>query len=517
MCIPFGRGLGGCGGAEAPTAPSSASTAPACAAPAGNSALWADFVAARKEGREPILADFSYAGYRYSEQPIPDARGPVFNVTDHGAFPDDRRHDDAGIQAAINAASAAGGGVVFFPAGQFLVSPSSSADEVIRVRSGRIVLRGAGSGEGGTEVLMMSMKPGTFMFDVSPAGGSSSTLATINADVARESFWVQVDTPSALRVGQWVQVRYQSTAYNSVYFAPLALSPEWERVYQNGVSFNEPHRIAEIVGNRVRFTEPLHFSIKMNASAFTLRSVTMLEEIGVEDIRFTGSWDTYPEEFVHHKDAVHDGGWMILSVKNAANSWIRRCEFRHVNNAIYTDTTAAFTIDAVRITGKKGHSSIGNRRGYGLLVRDSEDPANTHHGPGLGYNSVGVVYLRHRMPRGQQVDSHGGVPHTSLFDQVTGGVLDGNGGPYENYPHHGRHLVFWNFQHRSSGSKSYDFWNTASRGSSTFALPIFAGFTADRTVTFRDEAAEVQRNESFGTPVTPPSLFEAQLAWRLCR
>lgn len=54
--------------------------------------------------------DFSYAGYGYSESPIPDTGGwAVFDVTDHGAVADDGGYDDAAIQATIDAAQAGGG------------------------------------------------------------------------------------------------------------------------------------------------------------------------------------------------------------------------------------------------------------------------------------------------------------------------------------------------------------------------------------------------------------------------
>lgn len=484
---------------------------------AGTSDLWKNFVEAKKTGGEPVLPDFSYAGYRYSESAIPDIAGPLFRVTDYGAVPDDDGYDDEAIQKAIDAAAGAGGGVVLFPRGRFRVSPDQDKDAHISVSSSRIVLRGAGAGEGGTEILMVNMKPGGTMFRLGPTSSESRPLAAITAEARRETFAVQVDTPAALRPGQRVVIKYQDPAYNAHYWAPLEIDPRWERVYKNGPPFHEVHTVASIDGNRVRFAEPIHFTIRMNAAPFRLHSSDLLEEIGIEDIRFAGGWDTYSEEFVHHKDAIHDSAWTMLAVNRVANGWVRRVEFRNVNQAIHGDTPVAFTFDRVRFTGKKGHTSISTRRGYGVLVRDSEDTAAHHHGPGFGYQGVGSVYLRHRMQPDQRIDSHGGNPYASLLDDVTGGVLDGNGGPYPNYPHHSHYFVFWNFAHRASRDKTYDFWNIEKRNSSTFFRPIIAGLTSDRAVTFVDADKEIQKNESQGTPVTPQSLFEAQLQLRLCR
>ena len=483
--------------------------------PGGSSHLWKDFVQARRTGVEPILPDFSYAGYHYSQRAIPDVKGPVFRVTDYGAVANDGVHDDEGIQKAIDAASVKGG-VVLFPAGRFLVSPTNSTEQTINITSGRVILRGAGAGDGGTDIVMDKMKPGGVMFRVFAPEGSED-LTTITANARRETFEVEVADAKALAVGQRVVIRYQSPAYNKIYFGGLELSPKWTRVHDNGMSFAEAHRIEAIDGRRVRFEEPLHFSIVMNPAPFTLRRVSFLEEVGVEDIRFTGKWNEYPEPFVHHKDSIHDTAWSIFSVKQVANSWMRRVEFRHVNQAINGDTLVAFTFDRVRYTGKQGHTSIHARRGYGVLIRDNEDTAAFDHGPSMGYNAVGTVILRHRMAIAQQIDSHGGVPLATLFDDVTGGIFEDNGGPYENYPNHAKYMVFWNFEHRAKKDHVYDFWSVDKRENNTFALPIFAGFTSNRSVIFTDEARKVAHNESRGTRVTPTSLFEAQLKLRGCR
>lgn len=72
----------------------------------------------------------------------------IFNVLDYGATPDDDTVDSAAIQAAIDAAYAAGGGTVYIPAGTFLMTgnPANSSDGCIEVRS-NVTLSGAGIGE----------------------------------------------------------------------------------------------------------------------------------------------------------------------------------------------------------------------------------------------------------------------------------------------------------------------------------------------------------------------------------
>ena len=82
----------------------------------------------------------------------------------------------------------------------------------------------------------------------------------------------------------------------------------------------------------------------------------------------------------------------------------------------------------------------------------------------------------------------------------------------------GRYTVLWNFQLRTTtGDYSYDFWDNVNRDSHTYALPIFSGFRANANITLQNVSTEMQANESFGTAVTPKSLFEAQLALRTCQ
>ena len=55
-----------------------------CTVQAQESAVWEDYIKAHKKGKEAILPNFSYAGYKYSEVGIPDVDYKVFDVTKYG-------------------------------------------------------------------------------------------------------------------------------------------------------------------------------------------------------------------------------------------------------------------------------------------------------------------------------------------------------------------------------------------------------------------------------------------------
>src|SRR3546814_3036282 len=75
------------------------------------------------------------------------------------------------------------------------------------------------------------------------------------------------------------------------------------------MNIREIHTIERIEGNRVKLKNPIHLSIKLvKGEDFSLYSYIALEECGIEDILFTSNWKTYPESFIHHKNAIHDSG-----------------------------------------------------------------------------------------------------------------------------------------------------------------------------------------------------------------
>jgi hypothetical protein len=85
------------------------------------SAHWKSFQSSTDRSPAEILTDYSYAGYEHGEKGIPDVQGPIFKVTDYGAKADDAISDEDPIRKAVAAAEQAGGGVVLFPPGKFLI------------------------------------------------------------------------------------------------------------------------------------------------------------------------------------------------------------------------------------------------------------------------------------------------------------------------------------------------------------------------------------------------------------
>ena len=86
------------------------------------------------------LQDFSYAGYRAGEAPLPSvealSESETISIIDHGADPTGLTDSTSAIQMAIDTVAADGGGVVFIPAGDYRV------DGLLEIRQSGTVLLG---------------------------------------------------------------------------------------------------------------------------------------------------------------------------------------------------------------------------------------------------------------------------------------------------------------------------------------------------------------------------------------
>lgn len=488
--------------------------------------LWQDFYQAHVQGSEPVLPDYSYAGYALGEAGIPDAVGQVFNVADFGAVPNDDRSDRTAIESAIKAAEANGGGVVFFPKGRFLVSEIAGTGNGIEIHGSHIVLKGSGSGPGGTEVFMrehlMPADPNKMwsvpnMFAFKPASGVNvkRKQTTIMADAQRETFQITVADASALQVGMLLELSMKNPAANSEFLDDLEPWDIWTKTIDQGVNVRgERHRIKSIDGQRITFDEPIHCNI-VAAHNWTVSSSDLIAGWGVEDIHFVGHWK---ESFVHHKNFVHDSGWSFMSFFYGERPYVRRSRFTDCSSAVTISGSYGATLINCSIEGNQGHTSFTSGYfSYGTLMAYCVDTVTggAFHGMAANHGAVGTVITRCKnSDRG--FDWHGSGPYCTLIDSCSGGLI-GNGGNYQSLPNHMKHLTFWNFNQTAGVVyDQYDWWEprvgNENYSGAKVVKPTIVGYRGLKT-TFKDGTCKLI--ESHGRPASPQSLYEAQLVLRL--
>lgn len=481
------------------------------------SAVWSQFLEARKTNEEPILPDFSYVGYKYSAVSLPDVNHKIFDVATFGAIPNDTISDKEAIKKAIEAADKYGEGIVYFPKGKYYINTSKDDTSLIYIQSSNIVVRG----EDRNETVLFFQK------DLPPADPNklwtcpsaittkikkkNAVLAKITADARRETFQIHVNDASNLNVDDWVTLEMLNNAPELVKhdIGPLVPDKEWTSILEEGVQVNERHKVKSIEGNIITFYEPIHYDVQAKYG-WRLTSFEYLTHIGFENLTFEGNWH---EKFVHHKSAKHDGGWSILSMANLVDSWIRNCTFRNVSRALSFDGSAASTALNVSVEGNIGHTALHAQGSTGILMADVHDNAGMHHSLGVaGGSNTNTVIWRSTYASHTSFESHASQPRNTLFDNVEGGFFQGRGGGARfNLPNHGRYLVLWNFKETDEAEEDFRFVATTS-WYWRIVPPIIVGFHGAGT-TFKED--EVQIIESLGKPVEPESLFEEQLKLRL--
>ena len=493
------------------------------------STTYQQFVKDKENGVKPILPDFSYAGYHRFTKPVPNVAHPVFDVTDYGAVPNDNISDQTAIQTAIEAAQQNGKGIVFFPPGEFLVATDADTNATgnnssIRIRSSNIVLKGSGSREGGTIIRQVNQAVANQPWGVwwainfqSPSGSREVTRVTENAE--RESHWITVESTGQLSAGQWIRLRManKTDAAINEYIAPRNVN-DYGYFYRNklrngGIVINEIHQIAEISGNSIRFYTPVRTPINATHN-FTIHRFSPLEEVGVEDICFQGSFlEKYEHDFGNtdlsmERRSLWFGGYSLVQFNHCVNSWIRRCSFINVVRGYRAIHSANLSFYQITTAGNRGHYSVVLENANSIWVGLTEDIADAWHGTSITHNVSGNVFYYSDMLSTQQIDTHRSNPsYDNLWDRCSGGHLKGSSGG-STPPHHLNRLILWNYNRLATfRNGSYSFWQYPT----WWLQPIIVGIHGMDAPVGTDTGIL----ESQGTPVEPGSLFEAQLELRL--
>ena len=467
--------------------------------------------------RQQDIPDYSYAGYHRSERAIPHVEGPVFNIVDFGAIANDEKSDREAIQKAIDAAAAQGGGVVLVPKGRFDLGQKSNAGSVF-IRDSNIVLRGEGSGEDGSVLFMseylappppMKLWASPYVFQI---GGKrrETDLGKIAKDLARGDWEVEVAQATKLKVGDWIALKLidNSPALVKTELAGFeVLDPRWKSIISDGVTVTERHQVAAVKGNTIRLTAPV---IKPVDTQYNWRVVRYepLSEIGIENLRLQGAWD---EQFLHHKNWLHDGGYSMVSMTGVVNSWIRDCVFVDLNCVGAIDDSAQVTVIDSVIEGNPGHSAIRFSDSTACLMARVEDRAGQWHSVGISRESIGNVLYRCYWGSKTSFESHSSQPRHTLFDTCVGGFLKGHGGgAAQNLPTHVEGLIMWNHLKTNEALADFQFepldelyWR--------IPQPLIVGMHGS-SISFRAGQSTVI---SLGEAVAEGSLYEFQVKRRL--
>jgi hypothetical protein len=241
------------------------------------------------EGRS--LQDFSYAGYHRGEKELPERTGELIDVTAaaYGADPKGEKDSTLAIQAALDAAAKAGGGIVFLPSGTYRIAPPAGEKVALRVEGDNIVLRGAGAGKTFLFNDSFDMRAKT-VIEVNPpeaaywyADGQWVKSAPATADFPMGSTKLPVADPSLFQPGDPVIVRNDMT---DAFIAYLGMTGKWtkQNTKNRGLIFFRRIVSTDPVGGTVTVDAPLRFAIRKDDGARVVKLPgRIITEVGLED------------------------------------------------------------------------------------------------------------------------------------------------------------------------------------------------------------------------------------------
>jgi hypothetical protein len=441
----------------------------------------------------PKLPDFSQAGYAMGERPLPEINGPVFDVTDkaYGAIPDDQVDDTKAIQAAIDAAGKAGGGVVLLPRGRYEIR-SKIETKALQITSDKVVIRGEGGSAGGT-VLHLGFPAFTGnvrrlgSVPAEQAARSGATIAvigpeneqqitTVTADILRGQTLVRVADSSLLTVGQDVVIALEDPLIDEKNPDPLKadisvqLTSPFQLTADQTDTFGKASRdytwivkIDEILdSNTVRLCKPARFDLYVRYNP-KITSFTGIREVGIENLLIESSW---PGDYQHHKPYKDQTGKIIRTAKeqdylwngvwisHVVDSWVKNVTFKDLTQGAIISHSANCTLQNLRFEGKDGHAGVTIGRSNDVLLAEAEFYARLVHPVTLTMMASGNVVTNstsHYEGRNDAtgtdavIDFHGIFPFENLFDKLTGFYVC-PGGDMSVLPHAGVRNVFWNIK-----------------------------------------------------------------------
>ncbi len=435
---------------------------------------------------DKFIQDFSQVGYRGGAEPIPDIVGPVFRVTENPfrADPTGREDSTAAIQAAIDAAGEAGGGVVYLPAGTYLVQPPNGQRSALQFRVSGVVLRGAGRDRSfivNTSYRMRSKEviriegpqAHSFMADLDPA-------VAIRSDLMGPTRWIPVESVQSFSVEDRVVLRTDTTEE----WIAEHNEPDWSGHAQQLSGLAYPRRVVAIdeSNRRLELDVPIRYAMKRRDNARVHPAAEVVTEVGFEDFSI-GNLE-HPGEGWENRDNqnperaaydVHQSFLMVFT--GVENCWVRRVSsFRpeqnqlnihKLSNGILLHHSRFVTLSEVEMQSVQFGGWGGNGYNYRLqhaadnLIADSLAAYNRHgfvfsHMASTG-NVIHKCVDRHSgiaasgVPDSAGSDHHMHFSHSNLIDQclVEDSFFDAHYRPYGSPPKHNisaAHSLFWNIR-----------------------------------------------------------------------
>lgn len=426
-----------------------------------------------------FLHDFSYAGYRRGEAPIPDRADNVIDVTraPYAADASGKTDSTAALQRALDAAADAGGGVVFMPPGTYRVVPPEGAKAALVVRGDGVVLRGAGADR--TFVFNdATAMAGKNVIELRPRGavswnadGKAASGVKIREDLPKPTSRIPLEDVSAFAVGDLVVARNDLTQH---FIDLVGMNGKWTPAQSQNRTLTYCRRIVAVdaIDHIIEVDIPLRGFLYAADNAQVVKvSGRMISEAGLED--FSIGMKRHPGEGTAEEDWSKPGtvghdvhGSAAIALSFAENCWVRRVrtyapagndpKIHAVSNVLRLWRTRLVTVADCDFKFAQYRGGGGNGYGFAIngqdnLIRDCRVEGMRHNYDFGTMSASGNVIVDCFAKDGRLgSDFHMFLSLANLLDNITcdGDFLEARAlRPWGGNPMHGvttTQSVFWN-------------------------------------------------------------------------
>lgn len=446
------------------------------------------------------IPDFSYSGYKQSDQSIPFVEGVIQLDPING---------DASflIQNAIDYVASLPKnkdgfrGAIQFSSGVFEVSSQ------IKISASGIVLRGSGNGENGTNIVAIGKDRRTLIQILGEDNADVGEKHSITNDyLPLNSLNFKVDNVSNFKIGDEVIIERTST---QEWINKLGMSAPGgkESSYIGWKPGNRnilwKRKITSIANNTINIDFPLTMEVDTNDSEFFIyqyKNKGVIDNIGVENLNLSSQFDTS-----NLKDEDHS--FNAIDINFAEDVWVRRVSFSHFAGsavAVYENGRRVTVEDCV---STEPVSEIANWRRYSFFTMGQQTLFQRIYSEG-GYHDFAVGFCApgpNVFVDCEAKDSHN---FSGAIDSWSTGVL------FDLVRIDGQDLLFSNRLTANQGSgwtsANSMFWQCSASKIHLFSPPESRNWAIGCWGQFYGDGLWVSQN----THISPRSLFYAQLAQR---
>ncbi|GAX74555.1 hypothetical protein CEUSTIGMA_g2005.t1 [Chlamydomonas eustigma] len=398
---------------------------------------------ASQAGLKNRLMDWSYAGYKAGEAPLPNNAANC-SVADFGAKGNNISDDTLAFINAI-ASLSGNGGVVYIPPGVYQLS------QQLYVMQSNIVLRGAGEGStilyftksmtdlfgqnwtgsqnwGEASEVQSNWKnaPGSIRF-LGPNGPDAwIPIANITANATRGTNVLTLSDTAQIQAGQWLSFSQEFTGISlpndmnmrkSSYTCPKCGSPG------SGAILRWHSRVAAVnAGNVIVLERSLPFNVSSDWNPTVYQFMEGISNVGIEYLTIQMKWQAYAGHF-------QEAGWNGVEFTDTSNCWARNLTILNGDTllSVYRSSFCTLSNITTGVTAKRNnfnrdcHHSMNTSSSQDILFSNITHTISCYHDLTVFNFTVGVVFANITGPD-IAMDGHRFYTYGTLYSNISIGA-----------------------------------------------------------------------------------------------